>query len=163
AMSFTMEDFQRQYAKEHFAQLTPEERREALESLPPDERRQVLQSLPPEERLAGLSAEQIRQYLNQLSAGRSAGGRKPRRKTCKAPTAEPPVMTCMVWVGLCCLVVVLGGGWFARRGRADEPKGEQWARIDQTQYVGAKKCAECHKNYYDVWKDSPHNKMIRKA
>ena len=41
AMSFTMEDFQRQYAKEHFARLTPEERQEALESLPPEERRQV--------------------------------------------------------------------------------------------------------------------------
>jgi hypothetical protein len=80
AMSFTMEDFQRQYAKEHFARLTPEERREALESLPPEERRQVLQSLPPEERLAGLSAEQIRQYLDQLTAQRSAGARKPRRK-----------------------------------------------------------------------------------
>jgi hypothetical protein len=101
AMSFTMEDFQRQYVKEHFARLTPEERREVLESLPPEERRQVLQSLPPEERrqvlqslppeerlagllveqrLAGLSAEQIRQYLDQLTARRSAGTRKPRRK-----------------------------------------------------------------------------------
>jgi hypothetical protein len=35
AMSFTMEDFQRQYAREHFARLTPEEQREALEGLPP--------------------------------------------------------------------------------------------------------------------------------
>jgi hypothetical protein len=80
AMSYTMEDFQRQYAKEHFRRLTPQERREALESLPPEERRQVLQALSPEERLAGLSAEQIRQYLDQLTAGRSAGARKPRRK-----------------------------------------------------------------------------------
>ena len=51
-MSYTMEDFQRQYAKEHFAQLTPEEQREALERLSPEQRRQVLQALPPEERLA---------------------------------------------------------------------------------------------------------------
>jgi hypothetical protein len=89
AMSYTMEDFQRQYAKEHFARLTPKERREALESLSPEERRQVLQSLPPEERLAGLppeqrlaglSAEQIRQYLDQLTARHSPGARKPRRK-----------------------------------------------------------------------------------
>jgi hypothetical protein len=54
-----------------------EERRELLESLPPEER---LAGLPPEQRLAGLSAEQIQQYLNKLTAGRSARPRKPRRK-----------------------------------------------------------------------------------
>lgn len=89
AMSFTMEDFQRQYAKEHFAQLTPAEQREALERLSPEHRREVLQSLPPEERLAGLpleqrlaglSAEQIRQYLEQLTARGPAAQRKPPRK-----------------------------------------------------------------------------------
>jgi hypothetical protein len=68
AMAYTMEDFQRQYAKEHFARLTPEEQEE------------VLQSLPPERRLAGLSAEQIRQYLDQLTTRPSGGPRKPRRK-----------------------------------------------------------------------------------
>jgi hypothetical protein len=104
AMAFTMEDFKRQYIKEHFPRLTPGERREILRSLPPGERREVLESLPPEERravleslppaeqeavlqalpperrLAGLSAEQIRQYLDQLTAGRPARPRKPRRK-----------------------------------------------------------------------------------
>ena len=72
AVSFTMEDFNRQYIKEHFAQLTPEEQREALQALPaekrkevlqalpPEERKEVLQALPPEERMAGLSPEQIR-------------------------------------------------------------------------------------------------------
>jgi hypothetical protein len=68
AMSFTMEDFNRQYIKEHFARLTPEEQRQALELL------------PPERRLAGLSAEQIRQYLDKQTTQRVAGGRKPRRK-----------------------------------------------------------------------------------
>ena len=67
-MSFTMEDFNRQYIKEHFPQLTPEEQEE------------VLLSLPPERRLAGLSAEQIRQYLARLSPERPATPRKPRRK-----------------------------------------------------------------------------------
>src|SRR5262249_27536364 len=67
-MSFTMEDFNRQYIKEHFPQLTPEEQEE------------VLRSLPPERRLAGLSAEQIRQYLARLSPERPAPPRKPRRK-----------------------------------------------------------------------------------
>jgi Mg/Co/Ni transporter MgtE len=75
-----MEDFNRQYVKEHFSRLTPEERREALESLPLEEREEVLQTLPPEERMAGLSPEQIRQYLDQLTAGRRAAPRKPRRK-----------------------------------------------------------------------------------
>jgi hypothetical protein len=50
-MSFTMEDFNRQYIKEHFPRLTSQEREE------------VLRSLPAQERLTGLSVEQIRQYL----------------------------------------------------------------------------------------------------
>ncbi len=113
-MPYTMEDFQRQYVKEHFRRLTPKERREAVEllppeerrhvlewlppeerrqvvqslppeerrevvqSLPPEERREVVQSLPPEERLAGLSAEQIQQYLDQLTGRRKAGARASR-------------------------------------------------------------------------------------
>ena len=79
-MSFTMEDFQRQYAKEHFAKLTPEEQREALGRLSPERRRDLLQSLPPEERLAGLSKKQARQLLEQLAAGPATRPRKPRRK-----------------------------------------------------------------------------------
>lgn len=68
AMSYTREDFERDYVKDHFPKLLPEERRE------------VLQSLPPEDRLAGLSEEQIRQYLDQLIANRPAEPRKRRRK-----------------------------------------------------------------------------------
>ena len=67
-MPYTMEDFKRDYFKEHFRQLTPEEQEE------------LLQSLPAEKRLAGLSAEQIRQYLERLSAERPTSPRKPRRK-----------------------------------------------------------------------------------
>jgi len=80
AMSYTMEDFLRDYVLEHFPKLTPAEQREALERLPPERRREVLQSLPPEERLAGLSEEQVRQLLNQLTAGHPAQPRKTRRK-----------------------------------------------------------------------------------
>jgi hypothetical protein len=92
AVSFTMEDFNRQYIKEHFMQLTPgeqkevlqalppEERKEVLQALPPEERKEVLQALPPEERLAGLSPEQIRQYLDRLDAERPAAPRKKLRK-----------------------------------------------------------------------------------
>jgi hypothetical protein len=68
AMSYTMADFERDYIKEHFPQLTPEEQEE------------VLRSLPVEKRLAGLSKEQIRQYLDQLTVGHPAKPRKPRRK-----------------------------------------------------------------------------------
>jgi hypothetical protein len=32
-----MEDFNRQYIKEHFPQLTPEEQEEVLRALPPEE------------------------------------------------------------------------------------------------------------------------------
>jgi hypothetical protein len=67
-VTFTMEDFNRQYIMERFPQLTPEEQDK------------VLQAFPPERRLAGLSEEEIRQYLDQLTAGRAASPRKPRRK-----------------------------------------------------------------------------------
>ncbi len=79
-VAFTMEDFNRQYIKDHFAQLTPEEQREALARLSPEHRREVLQSLQPEELLGALSAEQIREYLDQLTAGRPEQPRRSRRK-----------------------------------------------------------------------------------
>jgi hypothetical protein len=103
-MPYTMADFQRDYARKYFPKLSPEERRDLLQSLPPEERRDLLQSLPPEERrdllqslppqerqemldslpteerLAGLSEEQIRQYLERLTAKRPTKSRKPRRK-----------------------------------------------------------------------------------
>jgi Mg/Co/Ni transporter MgtE len=75
-----MEDFNRQYIKEHFAQLTPQEQREALQALPLEKQQEVLDALPPERRLAGLSAEQIRQYLERLTTTRPSAPRKPRRK-----------------------------------------------------------------------------------
>jgi hypothetical protein len=77
AMAFTMEDFNRQYIKEHFPRLTPQEQEEVLQALPPERR---VAGLPPEQRLAGLSVEQmeqVRQYLDRL---RPAAPRKPRRK-----------------------------------------------------------------------------------
>jgi hypothetical protein len=78
AVPYTMEDFKRDYVKEHFPQLTPEEQAEVLQTLPPEKR---LAGLSAEQRLAGLSEEQIRHYLERLSAARSAAPRKPRRKT----------------------------------------------------------------------------------
>jgi hypothetical protein len=80
AMAFTMEDFNRQYIKDHFAQLTAEEQREALERLSPEHRREVLRSLSPEELLGVLSAKQIREYLDQLTAARPTKPGTSRRK-----------------------------------------------------------------------------------
>ena len=68
AMTYTMKDFERDYIKRYFPRLTPQEQEE------------VLRSLPLEQRLAGLSAEQIRKYLEQKTARRPAEPRKPRRK-----------------------------------------------------------------------------------
>jgi hypothetical protein len=79
-MTYTMKDFQRQYVREHFAELTPEERQDILRSLPPKEREEVLQGLTLEQRLAGLSVEEIRQYLDRLSTGGRPSPRRPRRK-----------------------------------------------------------------------------------
>jgi hypothetical protein len=80
AVSFTMEDFNRQYVLEHFEKLTPAERRKALESLTPDEQRTVLQALPGEELLTLLSAEQVQPLRDQLLGSHAPQPRKSRRK-----------------------------------------------------------------------------------
>jgi MgtE intracellular N domain len=59
--------------------LPPEDRRDLLQSLPAEERQGILESLPPEERLAGLSEEQIRQYLERLTTRRQARPRKRKK------------------------------------------------------------------------------------
>ena len=59
-MPYTMEDFERDFTREHLHLLSSEER---LKGLPPEER---LKGLPPEERLKGLSPEMIEAYLSIL-------------------------------------------------------------------------------------------------
>jgi hypothetical protein len=54
AMPYTMEDFRRDYVKEHLKDLTTEER---------------LEGLSPEERLEGMSPEEIENYLKRLRHG----------------------------------------------------------------------------------------------
>jgi hypothetical protein len=76
-MSYTMQDFTRDYLREKLGQLSSADRKQLLRSLPPEER---LAGLPPEQRLAGLSPQQIRRYLDQLTAGRPSRPRKPRRR-----------------------------------------------------------------------------------
>jgi hypothetical protein len=79
-MSFTMEDFRREFIRKHFQELTPEEIADVLQTLPPEELADLLRSVPLEKRLAGLSEDQIRQYLEQLTAGRPSRLPKRRRK-----------------------------------------------------------------------------------
>jgi hypothetical protein len=67
-MSYTMEDFLRDYIKEKLQKLSPEERRKTLEGL------------TPEERLAGLTPEEIERAVQKLKGEHPAGPRKTRRK-----------------------------------------------------------------------------------
>jgi hypothetical protein len=68
-MPYTMEDFRRDYVKEHLGCLTSQER---LEGLTAQERLQglhpeaLLRRLSVEERLQGLPAEQLEAYLERL-------------------------------------------------------------------------------------------------
>ena len=68
---------------------------------------------------------------------------------CDPPTDSPPLVLAFFGTGI---------ADDATKDRKDAPR----PRIDQSQYAGSTKCAECHKGYYDGWKDSAHNKMIRK-
>jgi DNA-binding transcriptional MerR regulator len=63
-----MEDFRREYFQTKLSQLSQEEQVE------------VLQTLPPATRMAGLTAEQIREYLDKLNARRAPHPAKPRRR-----------------------------------------------------------------------------------
>jgi hypothetical protein len=104
-MSFTIQDFEREFIARNLARMTPEQQRELVEGLPPKARREmvkalsmearremvqelspevrqeIVQALTPEQRLAGLSPEQIQRYLDELTASRPTPSRKPRRKS----------------------------------------------------------------------------------
>jgi hypothetical protein len=74
AMPYTLDDFRRDYLRQHVQELPPEER---LKGLAPEER---LKGLTPDEVLAGLSPEQREQLLARLQSERTSGARKPRRR-----------------------------------------------------------------------------------
>jgi hypothetical protein len=68
-MPYTMQDFQRDYAKEHYKDLTPQERHELFTGLPAAERREFVTALSTVERrelFTGLSAAEWRQLLAHL-------------------------------------------------------------------------------------------------
>jgi hypothetical protein len=74
AMPYTMEEFRRDYAKEHFKDLTPEEQKEALQSVPAEK---VLSSLPLDE-----IEKYLRQHREAASSSQEKGkvSRTARRK-----------------------------------------------------------------------------------
>jgi hypothetical protein len=73
-MSYTMEDYKRDFTIENLNRLTVKER---LAGLPPE---QLLAALSPEQRLAGLSPEQIEDVLNRLKTKpATARKKKPKR------------------------------------------------------------------------------------
>src|SRR5215813_7193209 len=63
--------------------------------------------------------------------------------------------------GICLAVGVAARPTRRRESLAGTTADKPWPRIDQTQYVGSAKCAECHASHYESWKVSAHNKMIR--
>jgi len=63
-MSYTMEDFRRDYVKEHLSELTLEER---------------LAGLSPEQRLEGLSPDQVERFLRRQKDQRSSPKRKKKK------------------------------------------------------------------------------------
>lgn len=64
-VSYTMEDFRRDFTKQNLKELTPEER---------------LRGLSPEERLRGLSPQEIESYLKRIKGNMSSGKRKGKSK-----------------------------------------------------------------------------------
>jgi predicted CXXCH cytochrome family protein len=68
--------------------------------------------------------------------------------------------------GFCALVPIILTSTLTSETRAQQaaaPTQEPaWERIDQSQYVGAQKCAECHKDVYESWKGTLHSKMIQR-
>jgi hypothetical protein len=62
-MPYTMEDFQRDYAKKYFSRLTAQEQDELFRR-----------------RLAGLSEEEVRRLFERMTTSRPSQARKPRRK-----------------------------------------------------------------------------------
>ena len=76
-MSYTMEDFRRDYALEQLKKLSPEQLREILAALPAETR---VAGLSPDALLGALSEEQVRQLADKLTVRGPARPRKPQRK-----------------------------------------------------------------------------------
>lgn len=64
-MSYTMEDFRRDYVQEHFPQQTLAERLEILQSISPEERWKALEALPPQRLKSGESPRRAETHIDE--------------------------------------------------------------------------------------------------
>ena len=69
----------------------------------------------------------------------------------------------LVMTTLCLMIAAFVGPKFQIKSHAEPAKDVAVPHLDQSQYIGSRKCADCHQTYYDTWKGSAHNKMIRPA
>jgi hypothetical protein len=85
AMPYTMQDYRRDYAKEHFKDLTPAEQQEAIKDMTPEQRlkdltpEQALKALTPEV-LKALTPQQRERLREQLTTESTSGQVKKRRR-----------------------------------------------------------------------------------
>src|SRR5262249_42395734 len=71
----------------------------------------------------------------------------------------------LVWNVLMLTLFIIICGEFAPSA-AEPPmelKLDALPKIDPSQFVGAEKCATCHKSYFDGWKTTLHSKMVQPA
>jgi hypothetical protein len=85
AMPYTMEDFKRDFVKEHLKDLTPQETLEAFQRLPAEKQREALRGLSADRRLEGLSPEEIEDYLKRLRKASSSSPEKRKSGRRKGP------------------------------------------------------------------------------
>jgi hypothetical protein len=71
-MPYTMADFRKDFVKEHFRELTPQEQLDALKLLSPEQRRRILQTLQAEER----QSAEVHENPDQRAATASRKHRK---------------------------------------------------------------------------------------
>ena len=49
----------------------------------------------------------------------------------------------------------------AKPKKADSPAAPAVTIVDRSQYVGAKRCGDCHAGHLSGWSETAHTKMIR--
>ncbi len=68
----------------------------------------------------------------------------------------------MIGSTICLIAAAIIAPRFMKQSAAI-PADDALPHIDQHAYIGSKTCEACHKSYFDTWKTSAHNKMIRPA
>ena len=66
------------------------------------------------------------------------------------------------YVLLAIVTALFNVGLRAQEATKPGEKEPKWRAIDQSQYVGSERCAECHVEHFDGWKGTLHAKMIQR-